>query len=118
MRIDPESSVSPSEQVRRQVVEGVREGRFAAGTPLPTVRALAADLGIAANTAARAYKLLELDGIIETFGRRGTFVAAQGDPVVRALHSAAAEYARVAASLGVDHDTALSSVVSAVGSRL
>ncbi len=118
MRIDPESPVPPSEQVRQQVVDGVREGRFAAGTPLPTVRALAADLGIAVNTAARAYKLLEVDGIIETFGRRGTFVAAQGDPVARALQSAAAEYARLAASLGVDQDTALSTVASALGSRL
>lgn len=118
MRIDPTSPVPASEQVRQQVIEGVREGRLAAGTPLPTVRALAVELGIAVNTAARAYKLLEVDGIIETFGRNGTFVAAQGDPVAKALQSAAADYAHAAASLGIDYETALSCVTSALGSRL
>ena len=50
-------------------------GRLPAGTKLPTVRQLAADLGLAANTVARAYRELEADGVVETHGRRGTFVS-------------------------------------------
>ena len=39
------------------------------------MRQLAAQLGLAANTVARAYRELEADGVIETHGRRGTFVS-------------------------------------------
>ena len=52
----------------------VAEGILAPGTRMPTVRQLAADLGLAANTVARAYRELETDGVIATHGRKGTFV--------------------------------------------
>jgi DNA-binding transcriptional regulator YhcF (GntR family) len=47
---------------------------------MPTVRTLATELGIAANTVARAYRELERDDVIETRGRNGTFVSTAGDP--------------------------------------
>ncbi len=50
------------------------QGDLAPGTRLPTVRQLAADLGLAANTVARAYRELEADGVLATYGRKGTFV--------------------------------------------
>jgi DNA-binding transcriptional regulator YhcF (GntR family) len=52
----------------------VADGRLPAGTRLPTVRQLAADVGLAVNTVARAYRELESDGVVVTEGRRGTFV--------------------------------------------
>lgn len=74
---DPASPEPPFEQVRRQVAAGAADGSLPPGHKLPTVRQLAADLGLAVNTVARAYRELESDGVIETHGRRGTFVAAR-----------------------------------------
>ena len=74
IRVDPGSSVPPFEQVRAHIAGLVASGALPAGTRLPTVRGLAADLGVAANTAARVYRELEADGVLATHGRRGTFV--------------------------------------------
>ena len=73
--LDPSSDVAPYEQLRSQVATRAASGDLPAGTRLPTVRALAADLGLAANTVAKAYRALETDGVIVTEGRRGTFIA-------------------------------------------
>ena len=72
--VEAGSPVPPYEQVRTQVARQVASGELPAGTRLATVRQLATDLGLAANTVARAYRELEADGVIETQGRRGTFV--------------------------------------------
>ncbi|GGF33555.1 GntR family transcriptional regulator [Williamsia phyllosphaerae] len=72
--IDPDSAEPPYEQVRRQVIELVGRGELLVGSKLPTVRALAAELSIAPNTAARAYRELEAADVIETRGRNGSFV--------------------------------------------
>lgn len=74
LRINPASPIPPYEQVRTQVAAMVANGELSAGQKLPTVRQLAADLELAANTVARAYRELEADGVISTQGRRGTFV--------------------------------------------
>ena len=74
LRLDPNSSVPPYEQLRAQVAAMTVTGELLGGQKLPTVRQLATDLGLAANTVARAYRELEADGIITTQGRRGTFV--------------------------------------------
>ncbi|HJR38236.1 MAG TPA: GntR family transcriptional regulator [Nocardioidaceae bacterium] len=74
IRIDTSSSTPPFEQVRAHIAGLVASGELPPGTRLPTVRQLAADVGLAANTAARVYKELEADGVITTHGRRGTFV--------------------------------------------
>ena len=62
------------EQIVRQIHDGVNSGRLKPGTPLPTVRQLAGDLALNRNTVARAYKMLEDQGVILTAGRKGTFV--------------------------------------------
>ncbi|MGZ4449132.1 MAG: GntR family transcriptional regulator [Nocardioides sp.] len=72
---DPGADLPPYEQLRVQVARRVAAGELAAGTRLPTVRSLAADLHLAVNTVARAYRELETDGVVVTEGRRGTFVA-------------------------------------------
>jgi len=52
-------------------------GRLRAGDQLPTVRQLAVDLGINPNTVARAYRELELGGLLETHQGTGSFISAQ-----------------------------------------
>ena len=74
LRIDATSTVPPYEQLRTQVASAVAAGRLPAGSKLPTVRQTATDLGLSVNTVARAYRGLEADGVVETHGRRGTFV--------------------------------------------
>ena len=74
LTVDPASTTAPFEQVRTQLAALVAQGALAPGTRLPTVRQLATDLGLAANTVARAYRELEADGVVATYGRRGTFV--------------------------------------------
>ena len=97
LTIDPESATAPFEQVRTQIAAAVAAGQLSAGTRLPTVRSLAADLGLAVNTVARAYRELEADAVIATLGRRGTFVRSEvvDDP---GAHSFAADTARASAA--------------------
>ena len=62
-------------EVARSVEEGIRQGRLAPGAGLPTVRALAARLGISPTTVAAAYRGLQARGLLSARGRRGTRVA-------------------------------------------
>jgi DNA-binding transcriptional regulator YhcF (GntR family) len=73
--IDPGSAVPPFEQLRSQIATRVASGELPAGTRLAPVRRLAAELGLAANTVARAYRELEADGVVATHGRGGTLVS-------------------------------------------
>jgi DNA-binding transcriptional regulator YhcF (GntR family) len=96
----------PFEKVRRQIAEGAATGALAAGHKLPTVRQLATDLGLAANTVAKAYKALEANGIIETHGRRGTFITSRR--LDDAAADAAAEtFAVIARRQGLSRDEAI-----------
>ncbi|MFJ5954677.1 GntR family transcriptional regulator [Paenarthrobacter sp. NPDC092416] len=72
--IDLSDPVPPYEQIRRQLSSLIVVGVLEPGSRLPTVRSLAADLGIAAGTVARAYKELEQSGVIESRRRNGTIV--------------------------------------------
>ncbi len=101
--LDPGAADPPYEQLRAQIARRAASGDLPAGTRLPTVRGLAADLDLAANTVARAYKELEADGVVVTEGRRGTFVAstpATADATADAT-AAAAAYARTQRRLGL-----------------
>ncbi len=104
--IDPHSADAPYEQVRAQISEQARSGELPVGYRLPTVRALAGELGLAANTVAKAYRALEGDGVVETRGRHGTVVAAAGDAAARQAASAAAEFATRAHRLGLTREQA------------
>lgn len=65
-------------QLITQIRAAVKSGELKPGTPLPTIRQLAADLQINPNTVAKAYGLLERDAVIETRGRKGSFVHLHG----------------------------------------
>lgn len=67
--------IPPYQQVVEQIRAAIERGELAAGAPLPTVRQLAGDLGIAPNTVARAYAELQAERWIIGDGRRGTRVA-------------------------------------------
>ena len=77
IEVDATSDEPPFEQVRRQIAAGVAGGGLGPGQKLPTVRRLAAELGLAVNTIARAYRELESDGVVVTQGRRGTSVRSE-----------------------------------------
>jgi len=60
-----------------QVRGGIASGALTVGDQLPTVRQLAVDLSVNPNTVVRAYRELELSGLLETHQGTGTFVSAQ-----------------------------------------
>jgi DNA-binding transcriptional regulator YhcF (GntR family) len=106
VRIEPEASRPLFDQLRTQLIEGIRDGRLPPGTRLPTVRELAGELTMAVNTVARAYRELESAGVVETRGRFGTFVA-RADPADAAMATAAHAYVTAAKALGVAKADAL-----------
>ncbi|KFF59186.1 GntR family transcriptional regulator [Cryobacterium sp. MLB-32] len=113
--IDSTAAAPPFEQIRTQIIESVRSGALPPGTRLPTVRALATQLGIATNTVARAYRELERDDLIETRGRMGSFIAANGDAAHRHAQEAAIAFAARIEKLGIDPDEALGLVTQSLG---
>ncbi|MEU0499576.1 GntR family transcriptional regulator [Nocardia sp. NPDC005998] len=112
--ITHDSSIAPYEQLRLGVIAQVRSGELTAGTKIPTVRALAAQLGLAPNTVARAYRELEADGVVETRGRQGSFIASSGDPTKDLAGRAATDYVATIRRLGLDDEAALRYVKSAL----
>jgi DNA-binding transcriptional regulator YhcF (GntR family) len=73
--IDLHSGVPVYRQLIDQVRSGIASGSLTSGDQLPTVRQLAVDLAINPNTVMRAYRELELGGLIETHQGTGTFIA-------------------------------------------
>ncbi|WP_349899020.1 GntR family transcriptional regulator [Parafrigoribacterium soli] len=114
LTIDPRSAVPPFEQLRVQLLEQVQSGELAFGAKLPTVRRLAEDLGLAPGTVARTYRELEQDGIIQTRGRNGTFVAWAKDEAERQVQDAANAFAARIRSLGFDATRAITLVRQAL----
>ena len=79
--VDLEAATAPYEQIRSQIASLINLGELVAGSKLPTVRALATDLGVAAGTVARAYKELEAEGLISSRRRAGTIVNERATPI-------------------------------------
>lgn len=105
--IDPEGELPPYDQLRRQLAAMIADGSLPVGSRLPTVRALAGQLGIAVNTVARSYRELEAAGLVETRGRGGTYVGAGGVLTRQRAREAAEAYAAAVHALGIDSDEAL-----------
>jgi GntR family transcriptional regulator len=78
--LDLHSGVPVYRQIIDQVRGALASGALAAGDQLPTVRQLAVDLAINPNTVVRAYRELELGGLLETHQGTGTFISAQKLP--------------------------------------
>ena len=77
--VDPHSTTPVYEQLVECVLRDVSAGELVVGDRIPPVRTLAAELGLAAGTVAKAYREMETRGIIETHGRKGTFIAQSRD---------------------------------------
>jgi len=75
LKLDLHSGVPVYRQIIDQVRGGMASGTLAAGDQLPTVRQLAVDLEINPNTVMRAYRELELGGMLETHQGTGTFIS-------------------------------------------
>jgi len=75
--LDLHSGVPVYRQIIDQVRGGIASGVLEPGHQLPTVRQLAVDLAINPNTVVRAYRELELGGLLETHQGTGTFISAQ-----------------------------------------
>lgn len=106
VRLDAKASTPLFDQLRTQIIDGIRDGRLPAGARLPTVRGLAGQLGLAVNTVARTYRELETAGMVETRRRAGTFVCGM-DPGGEQMVAAARSYVDTARALGVGPAEAL-----------
>ena len=78
-RLDPSSGIPVYLQLVAQVRHAVETGALGGGDQLPTIRALARDLVINANTVARAYRELEHEGVIDLKQGLGAFIAASAE---------------------------------------
>jgi DNA-binding transcriptional regulator YhcF (GntR family) len=112
--IDADSPVPPFEQVRSRIAAQAGAGELPAGTRLPPVRQLATDLGLAANTVARAYRELERAGLVQTRGRLGTVVTARAGRVPVEAQNLARRYAEQTRALGLPPERALDLVRAAL----
>jgi DNA-binding transcriptional regulator YhcF (GntR family) len=99
--VDPDSATPPFEQVRAQIAAAIETGELRGEERLPTVRQLAAALGLAVNTVARSYRELEAAGHIETRGRNGTFVAGPPSEARRKAERLTRDYAARMRDLGL-----------------
>ena len=74
IRIDEYSDVPIYMQIRNQIVMGISSGELAPGEQLPTVRALALEIGINTMTVSKTYQLLKQEGYIMTDRKNGARV--------------------------------------------
>lgn len=76
-RVDETSDLPIWAQLRNRMAYLIRTGHFQAGEQLPSVRSLAADAKINYNTVTKAYRDLELSGLIASIRGRGCFIMLQ-----------------------------------------
>ncbi len=74
LKLDLQSETPIYMQLKMQIIEGMATGQLAPGEPLPSVRQLAADLGINLHTVNKAYTLLKHDGFIIIHRQKGVVV--------------------------------------------
>jgi GntR family transcriptional regulator len=103
--LDLRSGVPVYRQIIDQVMGGMAAGSLSAGDQLPTVRQLAVDLSINPNTVIRAYRELEIRGVLETHQGTGTFIGTQkverdDAERQRRLHQLVGEFVARAGSAG------------------
>ncbi len=117
LEVDVSSPVAIYEQIVDNIQRLVREEKLIPGADLPSVRQLASDLEINPNTVARAYSLLEKDGVIETARRRGTRIAASAPSRARVSRAGRIEAAvdrviQETAHLGIDPEELVQALIT------
>ena len=83
-RLDAHSGVPVYRQLIDQVLAAIATDTLRAGDQLPTVRQVAVDLAINPNTVMRAYREMEIRGVLDTQQGAGTFIAEQKPPPPKA----------------------------------
>lgn len=73
--LDPTSGIPYYRQIILQIEMAIADGRMKVGKQLPTVRGLAVDLQVNPNTVVRAYRELEIRGLVTTQHGTGTFIS-------------------------------------------
>ncbi|MEU5160536.1 GntR family transcriptional regulator [Streptomyces sp. NPDC020875] len=106
-RIDPQSSLSLSDQVAASVRRALADGSAAPGERLPAARDLARSLDINLHTVLRGYQKLRDEGLLELRRGRGAVISDRADPgrgrLVQRVHDLAAE----ARAIGLSDDELL-----------
>jgi DNA-binding transcriptional regulator YhcF (GntR family) len=107
IQIDYQSDVPIYVQLSNQIIEGIASGQLKPGESLPSVRALAADLGINLHTVNKAYTHLKQEGFIQVHRQRGALVRpdpmpAADDAFYRKLEAQLRPYAAEAVCRHVD----------------
>ena len=119
--IDENARIPPYEQLRAQLRLMVASGFLKPRERLSPIRSLAAELGLAPGTVARAYRELEWEGIVEGRGRAGTFVVSEPpvafSVVERQLADAAEVFAAEADRLGAGQQAAMLALENAFADR-
>jgi len=95
---------SPTRDIYRQFRGLIVSGQLGANERLPTVRQIASDLGVAPGTAAKAYKMLEQDGLVVTRTAAGTRVAESAARLPLAVARRIRELVAAAEAAGADLD--------------
>ena len=120
LEIDFRSGEPIYTQIVNQIQQMVAEGDLQQGDQLPTVRQLATDLEINPNTVARAYGLLEREGIIETARRRGTRISGSAprraqQSLIDRIEATADRVIRETAHLGIDPEDLVTALEKRLG---
>jgi GntR family transcriptional regulator len=106
LELDFRSGIPIYLQVMERIKESIASGRLKPGDQLPTVRALALELRVNFNTVARAYRLLDENGVISTQQGRGTYILELPPPEMsekirqQAVQALTARYLNDASRLG------------------
>lgn len=100
----PAEEATSAADIYRQLRGLIVSGQLGAGERLPTVRQTASDLGVASGTAAKAYKLLEADGLVVTRTAAGTRVAESAAVLPQSVVKRIRELVAAAESAGVATD--------------
>jgi DNA-binding transcriptional regulator YhcF (GntR family) len=117
--VDTDNPTPPYEQLRRQLAELIQSAALTPGDRLPPLRQLAADLGLAVGTVARAYRELESAGLVSSRRGGGTRVSATAPSLSdserqRLLHDHARAFVHQAALLGADEQQILGAISQAL----
>jgi GntR family transcriptional regulator len=115
--LDPSSGVPFYRQIIDQVLLAVADGRMKTGTKLPTVRQLAVDLSINLNTVAKAYREMEIRGIVETQQGTGTFIAAGQSRRSAEKRKALSDLVDRCVATATSHGVALEDLIAALIDR-
>ncbi len=79
IRIDMASEVPIYLQLRNEIVKGIGRGELKRGDSLPTVRQMAADIGVNPMTVNKSYTLLKQEGFLQISRREGALVCPKAD---------------------------------------